>query len=168
MENNQIYRVLVVCTANVCRSPLGEAILKNYVSHSEMNSYVEVSSSGIWATDGQKPSALTEEVARENGLDISKHYSQSINPQLIQNCDLILCMTPEHRNELKNIFPEMEGKIFTLKEFNKKQKPENETIDDPIGLSFNFYRRIYQEIEAEVKRVFPEIKSRAQKKLTLK
>jgi protein-tyrosine-phosphatase len=165
MEKDRLFKVLMVCTANVCRSPLGEAILKKYVSQEKMTAHIAVSSSGIWASDGRKPSALTVEVAAENGLDISGHTSQSLNLRLLQQSDLVLCMTPEHRLELSNIFPDQKEKIYTLKGFNRKQVPANEAIDDPIGLSFNFYRRIYKEIDTEVQRIFPEISNRAQKRI---
>ncbi len=151
----------MICTANVCRSPLAEAVLKKMIKDDGLENEITVNSCGVWAADGQKSSAFTEEVAKENKLDLSHHRSQSLNPQLIRNSDLILCMTPEHRQDLLKLFPGAEDKIFTLKGFARTQPLENEVIGDPIGLSLNFYRRIFGEIESELKRILPDIKMRS-------
>jgi len=159
------FKVLIVCTANVCRSPLGEAILKKMVSAAGLNSLIEVQSCGIWGMDGQKTSSLTEQVAKENELDLSRHQSRSIRPEIMKQADLILCMTPQHQQELIQFFPSQEKKIFTLKGFMKVKGKSDTAVDDPIGMSLSFYRRIFREIEFEMHRIFPEIRQLAEKKM---
>ena len=157
--------VLIVCTANVCRSPLGEAILKKMVSAADLNSLIEVHSCGIWGMDGQKTSPLTEQVAKENDLDLSRHQARGIRPEIIKQADLILCMTPQHRQELIQFFPSQEKKIFTLKGFMKEKGVSDVAVADPIGMSLSFYRRIFREIESEMRRIFPEIRQLAEKRV---
>jgi protein-tyrosine-phosphatase len=160
-----MFNVLIVCTANVCRSPLGEAILKKIVEEENLTSLIKVQSCGIWGMDGQKPSELSEQVAMENNLDISQHRARSIRPEMVKPADLILCMTPDHKQELIHFFPSKKNKIFTLKEFSKKIKATESAIADPIGMSLSFYRRIFQEMESEMKRIFPVLKQLAEKKI---
>lgn len=159
-----MFNVVIVCTANVCRSPLGEAILKKMVREEDLISLIEVHSCGIWGMDGQKPSELTLQVANENDLDLSQHQARSIRPDIIKQADLILCMTPQHRQELIQFFPSKEKKIFTLKGFLKETRFTDEVIADPIGMSLSFYRRVYREIESETKRILPVIRQLAEKK----
>jgi protein-tyrosine-phosphatase len=153
-----MFNILVLCTANICRSPLGEAIFNHYVSTHGLEKQISVKSAGIWATDGYPVSTLAIAVAKENGIDVSKHLSRSITPEMINSSDLILCMTPAHKKELLLFFPKLESKIFALKEYGHKKKPQKLAIDDPIGMNLNFYRRIYSEIDTEIKRILPLIK----------
>jgi len=152
---------MFVCTANVCRSPMAEVILKKLVNEHNLEDHIEVESSGIWASDGQRAADLSQLVARENGLDLSSHRSQSVTPQLIKSSDLILCMTPSHERDLLNIFPHFDNKIFTLKEYGHKVPPQNSAVADPIGMNLNFYRHIFQEIKSEIERIWPAIQKLA-------
>jgi protein-tyrosine-phosphatase len=123
-----------------------------------------VHSCGIWGLDGQKPSELAIQVAKENDLDLSQHQARSLRPDIIKQADLILCMTPEHRQELIRYFPVKEKEIYTLKGFFKEGNTPDETIADPIGKSLSFYRRVFQEIESELERILPVIRQLAKKK----
>jgi protein-tyrosine-phosphatase len=153
-------RILFVCTANICRSPLAEAILQNRIDRDKLDNQIESASCGVLAMDGLPSSQLTIEVAKENGLDLSQHRSKSITAWDLRNSSLILTMTPAHREELLHYFSADSDKLFTLKGFLREKKKSNESIDDPYGLNLNFYRRIFSEIEGEIDRIYPELKYR--------
>jgi protein-tyrosine-phosphatase len=74
-------------------------------------------------------------------------------------------MTPDHRDEIFSYQSPKSDNVYTLKGYLRKKPPENETIDDPYGLSLNFYRRIYKEIETEISRIFPQLVKNAQKSI---
>jgi len=140
---------------------MAEAIFEGLLKKEKLEKYIQVDSFAVWGGDGFSPSDLSQKVMQENGYDISQHQSQSISPRLIKSADLILCMTPQHKSDLLHVFPHYESRIFTLKEFGRKLPPEKNAIDDPIGMNLNFYRRIYREIEQEVRRISPVIKQKA-------
>lgn len=162
-----MYRILFVCTANVCRSPMAEAIVNHKIEEEGAEERLWAESSGIWANEGTPASSMTQMVAAEEGLDLSGHRSTPITPHLIKTSDLILCMTPSHKRDLLQIFPHLEKKIFTLREFGRLHAPQKQAIDDPIGMNLNFYRRIYSELKAEIDRIWPILLEASYKKLMM-
>ena len=162
-----MFKVLFMCTANICRSPLAQVILEQKVKDQDIEYMIDSDSSGTWATEGQRAGRLSQMVATENYLDLSKHRSKPITLGLIKESDLILCMTPNHKSDLLQIFPHYDDRIFTLKEYGHNSPPPKISVDDPIGMNLNFYRRIFREIEDEITRIWPVILEKSNAKATI-
>lgn len=87
------FDVLVVCTGNIARSPMGEALLRAHLA--ARGAEARVGSAGTLAWDGP----ATEPAARvmsERGLDVSGHRSRPLTHALVAGADLILAMTRSH------------------------------------------------------------------------
>jgi protein-tyrosine-phosphatase len=121
--------VLLVCTANICRSPMAEAILKKLVSERPDADQWRVESAGIWAMGGNPPALLSQFVMEKMGMDISAHRSQLTTIALLSNFDLILTMEEVHKKFLMDQFGELEDRIYLLSEM----AGEEIDIPDPIG-----------------------------------
>ena len=134
-------KILIVCTANICRSPTGEVILKNLVTQDALDKFIHISSAGILGIEGEPASDFTISVAQENGLNLESHRSQGITPDMMKESDLILCMTLDHSEKLKNLYPDQADKIYPLKEYFIKDDLLSYSIEDPIGLSIDFTAR---------------------------
>ncbi|SJZ48300.1 low molecular weight protein arginine phosphatase [Selenihalanaerobacter shriftii] len=119
-------KILFVCTGNTCRSSMAEYIF----NHLANNEKYEVESAGISAIEGATVSAQAEQVMGEKGIDISDHEAQKINEELIEEVDLILTMTHQHKNSILNMVPESRRKIFTLKEFVENTEKLEETTEE--------------------------------------
>jgi protein-tyrosine-phosphatase len=155
-------KILIVCTANICRSPTGEVILKNLVTHDGVDEFIHISSAGILGIEGEPASDFSISVARENGLHLESHRSQGITPDMMEESDIILCMTPDHAEKLKYLYPDQRDRIYPLKEYLIKEELLSYSIEDPIGLSIDFYRKIFYDIKTEMERIYPFIKKMAQ------
>jgi protein-tyrosine-phosphatase len=121
--------VLLVCTANICRSPMAEAILKKLVSARPDADQWRVESAGTWAMDGNPPALLSQFVMDKMGLDISSHQSQPTSLMLLHNFDLVLTMEDEHKKYLKDQYGEFADRIYMLSEM----VGEWVDVPDPIG-----------------------------------
>jgi protein-tyrosine-phosphatase len=86
-------RIVFVCTGNICRSPIAEAIARDVIGRS--GTAVEVESAGIAAIDGNPASDRARTVAAEHGLDISAHRARRLTADLAASADLVIAMTAE-------------------------------------------------------------------------
>jgi protein-tyrosine phosphatase len=146
-------KILIVCTANICRSPMGEAILKRLVLERPDADQWHVESAGTWAMDGSGPAIFSKVVMELMGMDISTHRSQPINLKILQNADLILTMEEEHKRWLKAQYRDFADRIFMLSEM----VDEYEDIPDPIGGELADYQEIAQLLERLLTQGFDRI-----------
>ncbi len=121
--------ILIVCTANICRSPMAEAILTRLISARPDAEEWHIVSAGTWAIPGRKPALLSRAAMETMGMDISTHQSQAINKELMRECDLILTMENQHKEGLEIEFPRYKDRIYTLGEM----VGSGEDIRDPMG-----------------------------------
>jgi protein-tyrosine-phosphatase len=130
--------ILVVCTANLCRSPMAEAILKKLVSERSDAAQWHIESAGVWAQDGKPPAFLSKYVMEMMGMDISEKLSQSVSRKLLQNFDLILTMEKQHKDWLTEQFGETADCVYMLSEM----VGDLADIPDPIGGELFEYQQV--------------------------
>ena len=159
-----MYKILFVCTANICRTPMAEYYLNSLVAKEDLEEMILVESAGTWAIDGAPAAEYSQKVCAEIGLDLSSHRSRPIDLYLVKQADLVLCMSVEHKNDLIQVFPHLQDKIFTLKEYNNKSPQNSISIADPYGRSLERYRETCEIISREIRRIFPEIKKNTREK----
>lgn len=108
--------ILVVCTGNVCRSPIAEGLLRNALERRFGSGAPGVSSAGTQGWDGSPAMPESIEAAREREIDISGHVARRLSVRMVLDADLILAMAAEHRTQIIGASPKLEPKTFTLKE----------------------------------------------------
>ncbi|MBI5142662.1 MAG: low molecular weight protein arginine phosphatase [Nitrospirae bacterium] len=137
-----------VCTGNICRSAMAEAILKDLLPD---NAELRVLSFGTLARPGNPATDGTVITARETGLDLSSHRATPLSADAVKSLDLILTMESHHRFDVLNIAPEadgpdVDGKIFNLGCFAPDDPSAFREIEDPYGGSLHDYRRCFMDI----------------------
>ena len=145
-------RVLLVCTGNICRSPIAHGLLSER-SKRLLGGEVEVRSAGTWAGGGPAtPEAVA--AAADLGVDISGHRSTRFTRDLANWADLIITMTAEQSAEVRSEAPEADGKTFTLKEL-VRETPADLDVADPLGLDASSYAEIAREIRGLIDDLLP-------------
>jgi len=140
---------------------MAKSLLQALVRKEQLQNVISVDSAGLWALPGNTVAENTVLVCAEHGLDVSSHQAKPIEPTIINQSDLILCMEEKHKHDLRAIFPHLTERIFTLREFAAPHPRKRLSIADPIGQGIQAYRKTFRAIEKEIARIWPEIKRRA-------
>ncbi|PAB58309.1 low molecular weight protein arginine phosphatase [Anaeromicrobium sediminis] len=146
--------ILFVCTGNTCRSPMAEALMKKLIEKHNLN--INIYSAGIFTMDGLSPSENSILAMDEIGINIRDYKSNTITRELINNSDLILTMTENHKQKILQIIPKISNKIYTLKEYGKVNGDIN--ILDPYGQNVHVYKACRDEINRLLEIIINELK----------
>jgi glycine hydroxymethyltransferase len=136
--------ILFICTGNVCRSPMAEALFRRAAAG---RGEFRVFSAGLGAVDGQPPTAHSVAAMRELGIDISGQRSRMLTTDLVRQADYIFGMTHSHVDAITLLYPPAAEKTFLLREFDDTLESYEKDIGDPIGSSYEVYEDCRNQIE---------------------
>lgn len=169
--------ILVVCTGNICRSPMAVGLLRQDLADRGLD--VDVRSAGL-LTEGRPASAHAIDVLGARGIDLRSHTSRRIVREDVAGADLILAMARRHLREAVVLHPPTFLRTYTLKELVRRgtevggrmagerldewlQRVHEgrsardhmgddliDDIEDPIGESLEMYERTAAELEVLV------------------
>jgi protein-tyrosine phosphatase len=109
--------ILVVCTANQCRSPLTAASLRAHLA--QRDPALTVESVGLGGS-GFPATLPTIDAARAFGLDLSQHRSRALDAAVVADADLVIGMERAHVREVVVLDQRSWGRAFTLKELVRR------------------------------------------------
>ncbi len=105
--------ILLLCTGNVCRSVMAQAML------SALAPAVSVSSAGLLG-GGQPPPAAVVSVMAARGIDVADHRSRRVSAADLAAADLIIGLAREHARHAAVLRPECWPRAFTLRELLRR------------------------------------------------
>ena len=128
LVNTSEFKVLFVCTGNICRSPLGEFLLRD--SLKSLHTNLSISSAGTHALiDGDIPEEI-KSFSRTHNVEIEEHTPRQITAGMIGNADLVLTAERSHRSEVVSLVPRASAKTFTLNQFARLALQHEQAITE--------------------------------------
>jgi protein-tyrosine phosphatase len=113
------YKVLIVCTGNICRSPFAERLLRTRLDErfGPEAKRVEVSSAGTWGLVGEPMMPEAAQTLLRYGGDPDNFVACALSADQIEAADLVLGLTREHRSAVVTMLPRAAGRTVTLREY---------------------------------------------------
>jgi protein-tyrosine phosphatase len=112
------FTVLVVCTGNICRSPMAEHLLRAGLAARGVEG-VEVSSAGTHGLVGEPVQEHAAAVLAERGIDHSAFCARRLDADLVAGADLVLGASREHRAAAVTLVPRAAARAFTIRELDR-------------------------------------------------
>ncbi|MGV8977202.1 MAG: low molecular weight protein-tyrosine-phosphatase [Cellulomonas sp.] len=152
------YRIMTVCTGNICRSPMAEVVLRARLASVGLGELVVVDSTAI--SDEERgnpidPRARTALVGR--GYEVPRHTARQVTATNLATRDLVLAMTSAHARALHRLAPDTTaaGRVVLYRVFDPAapQVPEGSPepvldVDDPWGGGPDAFETCLDELEA--------------------
>ena len=153
-----VKNIMFICTGNTCRSAMAEGLLKKMLSDAGIQG-INVYSAGLHASTGEYSTDEAIKVMKEDyDVNILQHQSKNVKNTNIQDMDLILCATNAHKTTLEYMYPEIDHKIFTIKEYAYGPDVQDRDIEDPWGYPIPVYRECAKEIYNALEEIIEKIK----------
>lgn len=137
VESPQPFRILTVCTGNICRSPVAERLLQTGLNQVSPGSF-EVRSAGTRAMVGEPIQPLSAQIISTFRGSPDDFAARQLTPRILKETDLVLAMTSKHRGEVLQLDASLLKRTFTVREFarmlavleNRGDTPPAEDITD--------------------------------------
>ncbi len=132
---------------------MARAIAKGIIKEKGADKKVRVVSAGTSVIPDSKAADCAVHVMEERGLDLKKHTAKQLTPELIEDADLVLTMTRNHKQHVLTMVPDAQEKVFTLKEYVRNLNSQEEVEEKLIALAGRLEDRevsFYDENKGEI------------------
>ncbi|WP_159618443.1 low molecular weight protein-tyrosine-phosphatase [Ruania rhizosphaerae] len=146
------YRISVVCTGNICRSPMGEAVLRSAFEEAGLGDQVDVVSAGTGAWHlGNDADHRTHAVLTRHGHTLSGHTATQFSASDFAELDLVLALDSGHERALRRLAPDAgaAAKVRLLRSFDSSAPPGAEVADPYYGDPEDF-ETVYTQVSSAV------------------
>lgn len=152
MQIMKYNKIIFVCTANTCRSPMAEAICRGMV----VDGALEVASRGLVVLFGEPSNQKAEMVVENHNLSLDHHVSVQLVPEDLKEDVLVLCMTFAQKVKIAEEFG-ISDNVFTIKEF----AGEEGDVMDPYGGTVLDYEECFSELSRLIKKTIIKLNEEA-------
>ncbi|MCU1518841.1 MAG: protein-tyrosine-phosphatase [Pseudarthrobacter sp.] len=159
------YRIIAVCTGNICRSPMAELMLAAALAAEGLDRAVTVDSAGTTGYEAGRP--IDPRAARRlaaSKLTSERHVARQWDAAWFGERDLILALDIDHYAWLRESAPDQEAmdKVRLLRSFDPEaagKDPLDQGIEDPWYGSHADFDTVWHQIQAAVPGIIAHVRS---------
>jgi protein-tyrosine phosphatase len=125
-------RLCFVCLGNICRSPIGEGVMRHLLKEAGLSEVVEVDSAGTAGYhSGEPPDARARAAGRRSGIEVGGRARQFKRADF-ERFDYVLAMDRSNFEDLGELAgePAARKKLFLLRSFDASS-PAGASVPDP-------------------------------------
>lgn len=154
MDQNKIIRVLFVCTGNICRSPMAEAIFRHLVKEAGLSDRIDVESAGTdsWHT-GERPHPGTLAILSQNAIDIGRKRARQLTRSDLSEFEYIVAMDHENVADISAMFGKRVPRLL-------EYAPQGSPLDVPDPYYSGNFDRVYQLVLAGCRGLLADIRQK--------
>lgn len=150
--------IVIVCTANICRSPMAEGLLTHALAaEGEPLKNLKVISAGLAARPGERVSENSVIALRKVGIDIAAHRARVLTQELLDGALAVFCMTQSHCGLIELQASPVPQRLHLFRSFMPGGAQRE--IADPYGGSLKYYEQSRDEMVEAVPSVVAYLKS---------
>lgn len=119
MDGDSAFSVLMVCAANICRSPTAEALLRDELGHRKIARTLVVASGALGATSEMRRCVVAAKCLRVGGVDTATMLDESprlLKPSDLDSADLLFASDQAISAGIIRLVPAVRTRLFTLRE----------------------------------------------------
>ena len=149
--------IVVVCTANICRSPMAEGLLAHALAaESGPLKNLSVTSAGVAARPGDLVSENSVVALKKVGIDIASHRARPLTQEMLDSALMVLCMTESHRTIIELQAAPLPTRLHLFREFLPAGHRE---IADPYGGPIKLYEASRDEMVEAIPSLLAHLRS---------
>ena len=149
-------RILIVCRANITRSPFVERLMVKRIGERtpDIAGEIGLASAGVQAFRNAAPDPVMRYLAGRYGVDLMDHGSQPVTDRLIREADWVFTLQESYARQIRARFRGAEDKVHPLTRFGTSDLECTDwDVADPTGREAEAYERFASRAEEEVERI---------------
>ncbi|MBI5426190.1 MAG: low molecular weight protein arginine phosphatase [Opitutae bacterium] len=150
--------IIVVCTANICRSPMAEGLLSHALAaENGPLKNLKVVSAGVAARPGEYVSDNSVVALKKVGIDIAAHRARPLTQDMLNTALLVLCMTESHRSLIELQASPVPERLHLFRDF--LPDGASREIADPFGGPLKLYEASRDEMVEAIPSIVAQLKT---------